>query len=137
MATLTILNLCAQQLAFPGAEGFGAYSNGGRGGKVIHVTNLKDEGKGSLRNAVEQEGPRTVVFDISGIIDLKKRLTVKNPYITIAGQTAPEDGICVRGETVKIATNHVVIRYIRVRLGDGMEGQGSLQGKDAIDIFSV
>lgn len=126
----------SQQLAFPGAEGFGAYAIGGRGGKVFHVTNLKDEGKGSLRYAVEQEGPRTIVFQVSGIIDLKDRLAIENPYITIAGQTAPGDGICIRGETVKIATSHVIIRYIRVRLGDGMHGQGSLQGKDAISISS-
>ena len=126
----------AQPLAFPGAEGFGANSRGGSGGKVIYVSNLNDEGPGSLREAVEQEGPRTVVFSVSGIIDLKTRLNIEHPYITIAGQTAPGDGICLRGETLRIAADHVIVRYLRVRLGDGKHGQGSLQGKDAISISS-
>lgn len=124
----------AQQLAFPTAEGFGAYSKGGRSGNVIYVTSLNDSGPGSLRWAVEQEGQRTVVFGISGTIELKSRLTIKNPYITIAGQTAPGDGICLKDETLLVATHDVIIRYIRIRLGDGMHGQGSLQGKDAISI---
>ena len=124
----------AQQIAFPGAEGFGAYAKGGRGGKVLHVTNLNDEGTGSLRWAIEQEGPRTIVFDLSGTIELRDRLNIENPYITIAGQTAPGDGICLKGETLRIATHDVIIRYIRVRLGDAQHGIGSLQGKDAISI---
>ncbi|WP_159517386.1 pectate lyase family protein [Sunxiuqinia indica] len=123
-----------QQLAFPSAEGFGAYSKGGRGGAVLYVTNLDNDGPGSLRWAIDQQGPRTVVFAVSGTIELKDRLTIENPYITVAGQTAPGDGICIKGETVRIETHDVVIRYIRVRLGDGMQGQGSLQGKDAISI---
>lgn len=137
----TVLALCfglntivAQQLAFPTAEGFGAYAKGGRGGKVLYVTNLNDAGEGSLRWAVEQEGARTVVFAVSGTIDLKSRLDIENPYITIAGQTAPGDGICLKGETLRIAANHVVVRYIRVRLGDGKHGVGSKQGKDAVSI---
>jgi len=125
-----------QQPAFPGAEGFGAYSLGGRGGKVLFVTHLDDQGPGSLRWAVEQTGPRTVLFLVSGIIDLKERLDIENPYITIAGQSAPGDGICLRGETLRVATHDVIIRYLRVRLGDGLHGQGSLQGKDAISISS-
>ena len=76
----------SQQLAFPGAEGFGAYAKGGRGGEVIYVTNLEDRGPGSLRWAVEQEGPRTIVFAVSGTIDLNKNLNIEYPYITIAGQ---------------------------------------------------
>ena len=136
-----ILVLCfscsfAQPSAFPGAEGFGVNSRGGRGGKVIYVSNLNDEGPGSLREAVEQEGPRTLVFSVSGIIDLKTRLDIKHPYITIAGQTAPGEGVCIRGETLRVAADHVIIRYLRVRLGDGKHGQGSLQGKDAIGISS-
>ena len=126
----------AQQLAFPGAEGFGAYTKGGRGGEVFYVTNLNNEGPGSLRYAVEQTGPRTVVFAVSGIIDLTAQLLIENPYITIAGQTAPGDGICLRGETLRIEADQVIIRYLRVRLGDGMHGKGSLQGKDAISISS-
>lgn len=126
----------SQQLAFPGAEGFGAYSKGGRGGEVLYVTNLNDSGPGSLRWAVEQEGPRTVVFEVSGTIELKDRLNIENPYITIAGQTAPGAGICLKGETVRVVTHDVIVRHIRVRLGDSMHGQGSLQGKDAISISS-
>jgi len=114
--------------AFPGAEGFGAYSKGGRGGKVYHVTTLEDGGPGSLREAVEAEGPRIVVFDISGTIRLKQSLLIDNPFITIAGQTAPGDGICLRDATLVVGADHVVVRYLRCRLGD--EGQGG----DAVTI---
>lgn len=104
--------------AFPGAEGFGSATPGGRGGKVIPVTNLNDDGPGSLRSACETEGPRIVVFRVSGIITLTKKLIVKNPYLTIAGQTARGDGICLRNFTFVIATHDVVVRYLRSRLGD-------------------
>jgi hypothetical protein len=127
-------NAAPAQLAFPGAEGFGAYAKGGRGGQVLHVTNLDDSGAGSLRWAVEQEGPRTIVFEVSGTVKLKSGLNIKNPFVTIAGQTAPGDGICVKGETVQILTHDVILRYLRFRLGDGRHGQGRLQGKDALNI---
>ena len=104
--------------AFPGAEGFGAMTPGGRGGQVIAVTNLNDEGPGSLRAACEAEGPRIVVFRVSGLITLTKKLIIKNPFITIAGQTAPGDGICVRNFTFVVATHDVIVRYLRSRLGD-------------------
>ena len=104
--------------AFQGAEGFGATTPGGRGGKVIAVTNLSDEGPGSFRAACEAEGPRIVVFRVSGLITLTRKLIIKNPYITIAGQTAPGDGICLRNYTFVIATHDVVVRYLRSRLGD-------------------
>jgi hypothetical protein len=123
-----------RQLAFPGAEGFGAYAKGGRGGRVFYVTNLEDSGEGSLRWAANQEGPRTIVFEVSGTIELKSGLAISNPYITIAGQTAPGDGICVKGETVQVLTHDVIVRYLRFRLGDGRHGQGTLQGKDALSI---
>src|SRR4051794_929731 len=104
--------------AFPGAEGFGATTPGGRGGKVMMVTNLNDEGPGSFRSACEAEGPRLVIFRVSGLITLTKKLVIRNPYITIAGQTAPGDGICLRNFTFVIATHDVVVRYLRSRLGD-------------------
>jgi pectate lyase len=104
--------------AFPGAEGFGSTTPGGRGGKVIFVTNLNDSGEGSLRAACDAEGPRIVIFRVSGLITLASPITVKNPYLTIAGQTAPGDGICLRNFTFNIATHDVVVRYLRSRLGD-------------------
>src|SRR5256885_10911117 len=104
--------------AFPGAEGFGATAPGGRGGRVIAVTNLSDDGPGSFRAACEADGPRIVVFRVSGLISLTRKLIIKNPYVTIAGQTAPGDGICLRNYTFVIATHDVVVRYLRSRLGD-------------------
>lgn len=109
--------------AFPGAEGGGKFSFGGRGGKVYVVTNLNDNGVGSLRWACEQGGARTIVFNVAGIIRLNSPLIIRAPYITIAGQTAPGDGVCIAGETVWIDTHDVVIRYMRFRRGETNVGR--------------
>jgi len=109
--------------AFPGAEGGGKYSFGGRGGRVIVVTNLDDDGKGSLRWACEQGGARTIVFNVAGIIRLHTPLIIRAPYVTIEGQSAPGDGVCIAGETVWINTHDVIIRYMRFRRGETWVGR--------------
>lgn len=117
--TVTLKNLRPNRApAFPGAEGFGKYTIGGRGGRVIEVTNLNDSGPGSLRAACEAEGPRTVVFRVSGTIPLESEIKLKNPYITIAGQTAPGDGICIKNYQFGFDTQHFICRYLRFRPGD-------------------
>lgn len=109
--------------AFPGAEGGGMYAFGGRGGKVLTVTSLEDSGPGTLRWACEQGGARIIVFNVAGIIQLKSPLIIRAPYVTIAGQTAPGDGICVAGESVWIDTHDVVMRHLRFRRGDTWVGR--------------
>jgi hypothetical protein len=119
------------QPAFPGAEGFGRYAQGGRGGSVYRVTSLADRGPGSLREALSAEGPRTVVFAVSGIIELESDLKVRNGYLTVAGQTAPGIGITLRNHALVVSADHVIIRFIRLRPGDeaGVE-------TDALSVYS-
>ena len=132
----------SQILAFPSAEGFGAYSKGGRNGQVLFVTNLNDYNPeneepiiGSLRWACDTYGPRTVIFKVSGLIELKTWLTIINPYITIAGQSSPGDGICLKNFGLSIRTHDVIVRYLRRRPGDemGIDKEGGFE-TDAISI---
>ncbi len=125
----------SQQLAFPSAEGYGRYALGGRGGKVLFVTNLNDSGPGSMRAAIETEGPRTVVFSVSGTIQLESDLKIVHPRITIAGQTTPGDGICLRNCALIISADDTVVRYLRVRLGD--EGGRKVDGIGVRDARNV
>ncbi|MFV8466073.1 pectate lyase family protein [Flavobacterium sp. LB1P62] len=125
-ATLgTVWSFRPAQLAFPGAEGYGRFAVGGRGGKVVEVTNLNDSGSGSLRDAVDQViGARTIVFNVSGNIKLQSRLVVNQPYITIAGQTAPGEGITISRAPVGLTGNDGVIRFLKVRIGGGTTYDG-------------
>ncbi|MBX3735070.1 MAG: hypothetical protein KF715_00145 [Candidatus Didemnitutus sp.] len=104
--------------AFPGAWGGGMYSFGGRGGKVIVVTSLADSGPGTLREALETAGPRIIVFNVAGIIHLKDHLRIRAPYVTLVGNTAPGDGVCIAGNTVEIETHDVIVRHLRFRRGE-------------------
>ncbi len=117
------------RLAFPGAMGAAATTPGGRGGQVIRVTTLAASGPGSFVEAVRQQGPRIVVFEVGGVIDLAETtLKITEPFLTIAGQTAPAPGVTLIRGGIDIATHDVVVRHIRVRPGDG--GRPRLSGND-------
>jgi pectate lyase len=121
-------------IAFPGAEGFGKYTSGGRGGQVITVTNLNDDGEGSLRKAVTAKHTRIIVFAVSGTIHLKTRLNIAG-NCTIAGQSAPGDGICIADAPVVLAGNNIIVRFIRFRMGDKNQQGGMVDGNGGDDAF--
>ena len=123
--------------AFPGAWGGGMYSFGGRGGKVFVVTNLNDRGPGSFREACESGGPRTIVFNVAGLIRISAPISIRAPYVTIAGNTAPGDGVCIAGNTVELNTHDVVLRYLRFRRGktDPVDRDDSLGGNPVGNIM--
>lgn len=123
--------ISAQTPSFPGAEGYGKYSLGGRGGNIHFVVNLNDNGPGSLREACSATGPRTVIFRVGGIIQLDSSITIRDPFITIAGQSAPGDGICLKhsgasgfgNSLMHVSTHDVIIRYLKLRRGPSAEGE--------------
>jgi pectate lyase len=123
-----------EQLAFPGAEGYGKYTTGGRGGKVMIVSNLNDDGEGSFRYAVTQKFPRIVVFAVSGTIQLISPLSIKS-NVTIAGQTAPGDGICIADHPVTLGGDNIIVRYLRFRMGDRYQNEGKIPGSGHDDAF--
>ena len=119
---------------FPGAQGFGTETPAGRGGKIIKVTNLNDSGSGSLRAALTASGPRIVVFEVSGTISLANKIRVYNPYLTVAGQTAPSPGITIKNYAWDIRTHDVLIQHVRLRVGDADPAN---LGGDALDALQV
>ena len=134
----TVHSQTAQQndvaIAFPGAEGFGKYTTGGRGGKVFIVSNLHDKGPGSFRQAAEAKEKRIIVFAVSGTIHLETKLIIKGD-VTIAGQTAPGDGICLADNSVSLGGDNIIVRYLRFRLGDKYQRGGMVDGNGGDDAF--
>jgi pectate lyase len=142
--TETITSHPALISAFPGAEGFGSTTIGGRGGKVIEVINLKDAGPGSLRAALEMNGRRIIVFRVAGTIELKSSLVIASPFITIAGQTAPGDGITIRDasaaveDLIQVKTHDVIVRFLTLRAGPPSVGDAmAISASDSHDTYNI
>ncbi len=121
-------------IAFPGAEGFGKYTTGGRGGKVFIVSNLNDKGPGSFREAAEAKDKRIIIFAISGTIHLTSKLSIKG-NVTITGHSAPGDGICLADNSVSLGGDNIIIRYLRFRMGDKYQRGGMVDGNGGDDAF--
>ena len=129
---LSSLTAAAQIPAFPGADGYGRYTTGGRGGSVYYVTTLEDGNtRGTLRYAVENLTNVTIMFKVSGTIHLNRQLNFKNPNVTVAGQTAPGDGICLADYPVMVSANNIIVRYMRFRMGDQKLTADEADGADA------
>jgi len=132
--TATVTPTDEKAIAFPGAEGFGKYTTGGRGGKIYIVSNLNDDGEGSFRKAAMAKETRIVIFSISGTIHLNSPVSIRGD-VTIAGQTAPGDGICIADQPVGLGGNNIIIRYLRFRLGDRYQNKGMVPGSGHDDAF--
>ncbi|HEX3166901.1 MAG TPA: pectate lyase [Chitinophagaceae bacterium] len=130
----SVNNIESIPIAFPGAEGYGKYATGGRGGRIFIVSNLNDKGPGSFREAAEAKGKKTIVFAVSGTIHLETKLSIKGD-VTIAGQTAPGDGICLADNSVSLGGDNIIIRYIRFRMGDKYQKGGMVDGNGGDDAF--
>lgn len=129
-------DLTADLAVFPGATGFGTNTVAGRSGEVLRVTNLNAEGDGSLRWAVEQPGARVVIFEVGGILELSRNIRISEPFITIAGETAPDPGITLIGGGLVVSTHDVLIRHIRSRPGDGPDGEDP-ENRDGIAVVGT
>ncbi len=125
-----------EYLAFPGAEGFGKYTTGGRGGKVYIVNNLNDAGAGSFREAATAKGKRKIVFAVSGTIHLQSKINISG-HCTIAGQSAPGEGICIADNEVSLVGDNIIIRYLRFRMGDKYQNKGKVEGSGNDDTFGA
>ena len=122
----------AQSIAFPTAEGFGKYTKGGRGGEIIKVTNLNDDGPGSFRAASTKKSTRIILFEVSGTIHLQSKINIQG-NVTIAGQSAPGDGICIADQSIILGGDNIIVRYMRFRLGDKFQKGGMIDGNGGDD----